>query len=58
MLNDQRGNSVSLSDFLGKKVEQYVAAIGISKDSVASHLRFAEKYNLPFVLMLTGFWPI
>ena len=25
--------------------------IGISKDSVASHLRFATKYNLPFVLL-------
>ena len=25
--------------------------IGISKDSVASHLKFAEKYNLPFVLL-------
>ena len=28
-----------------------VAVIGISKDSVASHVRFAEKYNLPFVLL-------
>lgn len=27
------------------------AVIGISKDSVASHVRFAEKYNLPFVLL-------
>ena len=25
--------------------------IGISKDSVNSHLKFAEKYNLPFVLL-------
>ena len=25
--------------------------IGISKDSVASHLRFAEKYHLPFILL-------
>ena len=25
--------------------------IGISKDSVASHQKFAEKYNLPFVLL-------
>ena len=25
--------------------------IGISKDSVASHLKFAEKYNLPFILL-------
>ena len=28
-----------------------VAVIGISKDSVASHVKFAEKYNLPFVLL-------
>ena len=28
-----------------------VAVIGISKDSVASHLKFAEKYNLPFTLL-------
>ena len=27
------------------------AVIGISKDSVASHLRFAQKYDLPFVLL-------
>ena len=28
-----------------------VQVIGISRDSVASHLKFAEKYNLPFVLL-------
>ena len=28
-----------------------VEVIGISKDSVSSHVRFAEKYNLPFVLL-------
>ena len=28
-----------------------VAVIGISKDSVASHLKFAQKYELPFVLL-------
>ena len=78
-LLDKRGNSVSLSDFLGKKVVLYfypkdstpgctrqacafaqnhsnfedknVMVIGISKDSVASHLKFAEKYELPFVLL-------
>ncbi len=31
--------------------EQNVAVIGVSKDSVASHLKFAEKYDLPFVLL-------
>ena len=78
-LLDKRGNSVSLSDFLGKKVVLYfypkdstsgctrqacafaqnhsnfedknVVVIGISKDSIASHLKFAEKYELPFVLL-------
>ena len=78
-LLDKRGNSVNLSDFLGKKVVMYfypkdstpgctrqacafaqnhsnfedknVVVIDISKDSVASHLKFAEKYELPFVLL-------
>ena len=31
--------------------QQDVVVIGISKDSVASHLKFAEKYELPFVLL-------
>lgn len=72
-------NSVSLSDFLGKKVVLYfyprdntpgctrqacafaqryddfksknIQVIGISKDSVESHVKFAEKYNLPFILL-------
>ena len=78
-LLDKNGKSVSLSDFLGKKVVLYfypkdntpgctrqacafagaykefqnkgVEVIGISKDSVASHVKFAEKYSLPFVLL-------
>ena len=28
-----------------------VAVVGVSKDSAASHQKFAEKYNLPFVLL-------
>lgn len=28
-----------------------VVVIGVSKDSVASHLKFAQKYELPFVLL-------
>ena len=28
-----------------------ITVIGISKDSVASHQRFAEKYDLPFILL-------
>ena len=78
-LSDKDGNTVSLSDFTGKKVVLYfypkdntpgctrqacafaaayegfkakdVVVIGISKDSVASHLKFAQKYDLPFILL-------
>ena len=78
-LKDQNGNSVSLSDFSGKKVALYfypkdstpgctrqacafaenfegfrernTVVIGISKDSVASHQKFAGKYGLPFILL-------
>ena len=78
-LFDKDGKTVSLSDFLGKKVVLYfyprdntpgctrqacafagaynefrrknVEVIGISKDSIASHVKFAEKHNLPFVLL-------
>ena len=78
-LLDKNGESVSLSDFLGKKIVLYfyprdntpgctrqacafaasyeqfktldVVVIGISKDSVASHLKFAQKHELPFILL-------
>ncbi len=78
-LSDQNGNTVQLSDFLGKKVVLYfyprdntpgctrqacafaqsyegfrskdIVVIGVSKDSVASHKKFAEKYELPFILV-------
>ena len=78
-LSDKDGKTVSLSDFLGKKVVLYfypkdntpgctrqacafaaayegfkakdVVVIGVSKDSVASHLKFAQKYDLPFILL-------
>ena len=76
---DHDGNTVSLSDFLGKKVILYfypkdntpgctrqacafagsyaafrdldAVVIGVSKDSTASHRKFAEKYDLPFLLL-------
>ena len=35
------------AEFRQKNVE----VIGISRDSVASHVKFAEKYDLPFVLL-------
>ena len=78
-LNDKNGNTVSLSDFLGKKVVLYfypkdntpgctrqacafaaayegfkakdVVVIGVSRDSIASHQKFAQKYDLPFILL-------
>lgn len=78
-LPDKNGNSLSLSDFAGKKVVLYfyskdntpgctrqacafagayeefkkinTVVIGISKDSVASHQKFAEKHGLPFILL-------
>ena len=78
-LKDKDGNTVSLSDFLGKKVVLYfyprdntpgctrqacafaaayegfkakdVVVIGVSRDSVASHQKFAQKYDLPFILL-------
>jgi peroxiredoxin Q/BCP len=31
--------------------EKQVTVIGISRDSVASHVKFAEKYALPFLLL-------
>ncbi len=32
-------------------LEKNVAVIGISRDSTASHAKFAEKYSLPFILL-------
>lgn len=78
-LLNKDGDTVKLSDFLGRKVVVYfypkdntpgctrqacafgakynefekkgIVVIGISKDSVASHQKFAEKYSLPFILL-------
>ena len=35
----------------GEFEKRGITVIGISKDSVSSHQKFAEKYNLPFVLL-------
>lgn len=35
----------------GEFQKRNVEVIGISKDSVASHVKFAEKHGLPFVLL-------
>ena len=32
-------------------MERNVTVIGISKDSTASHAKFAQKFNLPFILL-------
>ena len=78
-LTDKDGNTICLSEFLGKKVVLYfypkdntpgctrqacafavayegfksrdVVVIGISKDSAASHQKFAQKHELPFILL-------
>ena len=78
-LPDKDGNSVSLSDFAGRKIVLYfyprdntpgctrqacafagayaefktlnAVVIGVSKDSTTSHQKFADKYNLPFLLL-------
>lgn len=38
-------------DLRHELAEKGVVVIGISKDSVKSHKKFAEKYNLPFILL-------
>ena len=35
----------------GEFKNRNIEVIGISKDSVASHIKFAEKHSLPFVLL-------
>ena len=35
----------------GEFEKKNAVVIGISKDSVSSHEKFAEKYNLPFILL-------
>lgn len=78
-LPNQKGETVQLKDFRGKKVIVYfypkdntpgctrqacafkdnyenlagenTVIIGISKDSAASHEKFAAKYELPFLLL-------
>lgn len=35
----------------GEFQKRGVEVIGVSRDSTASHVKFAEKYNLPFILL-------
>ncbi len=39
--------ATSYKEFKEKNVE----VIGVSRDSVSSHVKFAEKHNLPFILL-------
>ena len=41
----------SIRDFNSELAAKGYTVIGISKDSVASHVKFAEKYSLPFLLL-------
>lgn len=41
----------SLRDFNSELEAKGYTSIGISKDSVASHAKFADKYSLPFILL-------
>ena len=41
----------AFSSLYGQFKEKNVEVIGISKDSESSHIKFAEKYSLPFTLL-------
>ena len=43
--------AVGFAELYEKYVENDIPVIGISKDSVASHAKFAAKYELPFILV-------
>ncbi len=38
-------------DTMGEFAKRGIVVLGISKDSVASHKKFTEKYHLPFTLL-------
>lgn len=41
----------SLRDYNAELAAKGYTIIGISKDSTASHIKFADKYSLPFILL-------
>ncbi len=43
--------SCSLRDYNSELADKGYTIIGISKDSPASHMKFAEKFSLPFTLL-------
>ena len=38
-------------ELINEFIDKNTVIIGISKDNVSSHLKFKEKYNLPFILL-------
>ncbi len=43
--------AANFAEHFQKFKEKDIIILGISKDSQASHQKFAEKYNLPFILL-------
>ncbi|MBR6372562.1 MAG: thioredoxin-dependent thiol peroxidase [Victivallales bacterium] len=43
--------AVAFAENFAEFEKRGIVVIGISKDSVASHAKFAEKFNLPFILL-------
>ena len=43
--------AVAFAENFAEFEKRSLVVIGVSKDSVASHAKFAEKYNLPFILL-------
>lgn len=41
----------SFRDYFGELTKHGIVVLGVSKDSVASHQKFASKHNLPFLLL-------
>lgn len=48
---DVRGQACAFASLFNAFREKNAVVIGISKDSAASHGKFAEKFGLPFVLL-------
>ena len=44
-------HACAFASLYGEFEKRGVVVIGVSKDSPASHVKFAEKYSLPFILL-------
>ena len=51
---DSPGMNAAIRSVVRSALERGIEVIGISKDSVASHQKFAQKYDLPFVAFNQG----